>query len=194
MLRPTEVEIRILLENRKKIERKIKSIGARAVSFLKIKDYWYCLSSAKSRKHIGIDRSGFALRVRELKDLHTKKLAASLNCKTLYDKKTHALCNEYEVVLPVSSSIKKILESIGMREFLVVEKERIVYKYKNINFCFDKIKGIGNGLEIEVMAKGNPKETQDKLIDLAVKLGIKRREILKKSLTYLAMEKLSNLR
>jgi len=85
------------------------------------------------------------------------------------------------------------LEDIGLKEFLIIDKERTIYKYKNLQCCFDKIKGIGQGLEIEMLVSNHflAKAAHDKIIDFAKIIGISNNEILNKSLTYLAMKKLS---
>ncbi len=191
MKKLSEVELRILLKNRKKIEQEVKKLGAEVISNLKIKDYWYCPKSIKSYKEAQIDNLGFALRVREVRDCDTNKESFSLDCKTLISGKNHALCNEYEVDLNSSKQIKKILENIGFKLFLLLRKSRVVYKYKNLKFYFDKIKGIGDGLEIESMTREDEKKVYNNILNLAFKLGISPNEILDKSLTYLAMKKLA---
>ena len=186
-----EVELRIFLKDRKKIEEELKNHGSKIICCSRIIDYWYCPKTAKNYKQASIDKTGFALRIRKTRDIYSGKSIASLECKTLCDKKNHAMCNEYEVDVRDVRQTRGILESIGLKEFLVIDKGRIIYKYKSAKFCFDKIKGLGNGLEIEILTKGNVKKVHARLEKMAQEMGIKQNEILKKSLTYLAMKKLS---
>lgn len=188
-----EVEVRILLKNRRAVEKKLLARGARMVYFSHLKDYWFCPKAAKNHLAASIDKTGFALRIRETKDNYSDKQSASLDCKTLCDGKTHALCNEYELDLGGNSTVaRKLLESIGLKEFLLIDKERIIYQAGQYKCCFDRIKGLGEGLEIEVMTnKEKVKKVHEEILSFAATLGIKKDEILEKSLTYLAMEKMA---
>jgi len=190
MSKKIEVEVRILLKNRSVIEKKLKALGAKIIYTAQLIDYWFCPKCAKHYKEASIDKTGFALRIRETKDAYSGRRTASLECKTLSDGKDHALCNEHEINLDDSKNARAILTNIGLKEFLVIDKVRVIYKYKDVKFCFDKIKGLGDGLEIEIMTSDNLAKAKEKVTNLALDLGIKRDEILEKSLTYLAMEKL----
>ena len=193
MSKKIEIEVRILLKNRKEVEKALAQRGAILIKYLKVKDFWYCDKNAHTYKQASIDTSGFALRVREEKDLQFNKTSASIDCKTLQDGKNHAICNEYALPILNIPQAKKILESINLKEFLVVNKERKVYKYQGITFYFDKIKGVGDGLEIEVMAtKGTEKIKYEQLLNLVDELNISKEEILEKSLTFIAMQNLAN--
>jgi len=50
MPKPVEVEIRILLKNRSRIEDELKRRGAKIVYFARLKDYWYCDQNIKNYK------------------------------------------------------------------------------------------------------------------------------------------------
>lgn len=189
MTKSIEVEIRILLKNRREIEEKIKNLGAKIIYFAHLKDYWFCPKNVKRYKNAMIDKIGFALRIRETVDLYSNKKSSSLECKTLYDGHDHTMCHEHEMNLDNVRQMRDILKDIGLKEFLVVDKERTIYKYQGTKFCFDTIKGLGEGLEIELMAKKNIRTARQKLINLALSLGIKQKEILEKSLTFLIVQK-----
>lgn len=191
MSKPIEIEVRIFLKNRKNIEEKLKKLWARIVYFSKIKDYWFCPKNVKNYKQASTDKTWYALRIRETIDNYTGKKSASLDCKTLVDGKNHSLCNEYEIDLSESYAARKILESIWQKEFLLIDKERMIYKYKTMKFCFDKIKWLWDWLEIEILTNKNIEKTYKQIINFAYELGITKEEIVDKSLTYLAMQNLS---
>jgi len=191
MPKPVEVEIRVLLKNRRIVEDKLKQFGGKLVYHARLKDYWYCPIKVKNYRQAMVDKVGFALRIRETHDSYSGKTSSSLDCKTFYEPGNHALCHEHEIDLTDARQMRNILVDIGLKNFLFVDKQRTVYQYKSAKFCFDKIKGIGEGLEIEIMAKNNIKAAHGKILELAEQLGIKKSEILKYSLTYLAMQKLS---
>lgn len=193
MSKKIEVELRILLKNRKAIEKTAKQKGAIFIKHLKVKDFWYCSKNVHNYKKASIDSSGFALRLRIEKDISLRKTKSSIECKTLRSGKNHAECNEYELPVEDLFQARKLLESINFKEFLVINKERKVYKYQKFSLFFDKIEGVGHGLEIEIMrSKGTEKVKYNQLLNLAVELGISQSEILKKSLTFIAMQKLTS--
>lgn len=193
MSRKIEVELRALLKNRKAIEKALVQKGALVIKHLKVKDFWYCSKNAHTYRDASIDRSGFALRIRIEKDLSLKKITSSIDCKTLHKGKSHTACNEYELPIKDIFQARKLLESINLKEFLVINKERKVYKYQKFSLYFDKIEGVGDGLEIEIMtSKGTEKVKYNQLLNLATKLGISQSEVLEKSLTFIAMQKLAN--
>lgn len=186
-----EVEIRILLRNRKVVESGIRNLGAKIIQSAKIEDSYYCPEEINNYKSASIDNTGYALRIRKLQNLKNSKKSYFLECKTLADKKNHALCYEYETSIEDPGNMDKILKSAGFKKFLTVEKKRKTYKFKKYNFAFEEIKGIGDGLEIEVFVENNCNKAYEELKKTALSLGITKDEILKKSLTYLAMKKLS---
>jgi len=186
-----EVEIRLRLKNPSLTKNRLKKLGTEIIGSYQIIDYWFCPKAVKNHQQALIDNTGFALRIRDLKNLSNGKKTVQLECKTLVDGKDHCLCHEHEILLNDTKMMRHILNDIGLKEFLKVDKFRTVYRYKNIKLCFDKIKKLGNGLEIEILTKDNLAEAKKKIIDLAIKLGVEQKDILEKSLTYLAMEKLS---
>jgi len=185
-----EVEVRILLKNRQAIENRLSDLGGRVAYASHLIDYWFCPDRAKNYKEASIDKTGFALRIRESKDLYSGKEIASLECKTRAGGHDHALCNEHEIDINDIKSTRQILDDIGLKEFLVIDKQRVIYEYKKAKFCFDKIKNFGDGLEIEIMTRGKLNQAKERAIKLALELGIRKEDILEKSLVYLAMQKL----
>ncbi|MDE2079640.1 MAG: class IV adenylate cyclase [Patescibacteria group bacterium] len=185
-----EVEVRALLDNSRLIERNLLRLGAKFIKKTSVKDSWFCDSRINDYHKASIDRTGYALRIREISK--GKKKTFSLECKTLSDGFTHALCNEYSSAVNDPLQIEKILESIGLKKFLVLVKERRVYILHDLEFSFDRIPGVGQGLEVEaIVSKQEEKRKHREILKLASSLGVKQRNILKKSLTYLAMKKLS---
>ncbi|MCX6741454.1 MAG: hypothetical protein NTY61_03600, partial [Candidatus Parcubacteria bacterium] len=68
MSKPVEVEIRVLLKNRRVVEDKLKQLGGKLVYHARLKDYWYCPKSVKNYRAAMVDQLGFALRIRETRD------------------------------------------------------------------------------------------------------------------------------
>ena len=193
MQKKIEVEVRALLEDRKRVERNLMAKGARLVQRIHVTDHWYCDARAKNPTDASIDSSGYALRLREVRNAGERRKATSLECKTLVDRASHSFCNEYEVAIDSPLNGRKILESIGLKLFLTVEKERTLYQLRDIKFFFDSIKGIGEGLEVEMMV---PRVAVERAYVAARRvleeIGVKKRELLVKSLTRLAIERFSH--
>ena len=190
-MKKIEVEMRILLKDKNAVEEALKKKGGKLVYCTQLKDYWFARKDAVGVDDALINNSGFALRIRETLDPYSGKIHASLDCKTLCDGTNHAFCNEYEVDLDEVESMRAILEALAFKQILLVDKERLMYKLDGTNFCFDTITGVGEGLEIERITEGDWQPEYDKLVKIAHELGVTDDEILEKSLTYIAMQKLA---
>ena len=189
-----EIEIRYLLKNRKKIEEKVRKLGAKLSNHSHVIDHYFCdkhITSLRQKDKHYESMEGFTLRIREMDNDYTGKIVTTLEVKKLVDGKNHSNCIETEIVVPDYCDTKELLCRMNMKEFIVIDKERFVYRFKDIKICFDNIQGIGFGLEIEQITKKDFKETEKKLIMFAEKIGLKSKDRVKKSLTYLAMKKMA---
>ncbi len=80
---------------------------------------------------------------------------------------------ELEVEVSDGNTLITILEALGFKKFLQIEKERKEYLTKeNIKLCLDNVKDLGLFLEIEVM-NSDPEKSKRKILDLIKNLGIK---------------------
>lgn len=68
-------------------------------------------------------------------------------------------CKEIEVGVDDYKGIKEILKSLDFTEIIVVDKTRTSFLYKDIIFSIDKIKDLGNFIELEY--KNNIFEDED---------------------------------
>ena len=110
------------------------------------------------------------LRVRE------KGNESSINYKHLYpeevEEKTHS--DEYETVVEDVVAIRNILKALNFKEYLVIDKTRKTYEYKDeFEIALDKVKGLGYFIEIEAKKDlGDVEQTRKKIINLAKSLGV----------------------
>jgi adenylate cyclase class 2 len=77
-------------------------------------------------------------------------------------------CDEYETVIEKVESINKIFEVLNFKTLAIVNKTRKIWRYKQYEISLDKIKGLGNFVEIEYKGKEkkvNPKKITDEMID-----------------------------
>ena len=70
---------------------------------------------------------------------------------------------------------KDLLEVLGFSVWVTVEKERIETKYQDFNICLDRVKYLGDFIEIEIITKEENKSEfyEKKILEVAEKLGIK---------------------
>lgn len=65
------------------------------------------------------------------------------------------------------------LETLGLTEWVTVEKKRVTTKYNGFNICIDEVKKLGSFVEIEIITEeDNILQYEEKIINVATKLGI----------------------
>lgn len=77
---------------------------------------------------------------------------------------------------------------MSYKEALIIDKECLIYTLDGTQVVFDKIKGVGERLEIEVKSNLPIPEVEKHIKQLVKKIGLSDAELLEKSLTYLAMK------
>ena len=79
---------------------------------------------------------------------------------------------------------------MNFKEMITIDKDRVVYKYKDFKIAIDEIKDYLTGVEVEVLTSENREVVMPRLKKLARELGLNlQREMIDKSVTYLAMKK-----
>ncbi|MDD4878336.1 MAG: class IV adenylate cyclase [Candidatus Nanoarchaeia archaeon] len=164
-----EVEVKVLDVDRNALVKKLLSLGAtkyfegeiHAVSFD------YPDNSIKKAKR--------TLRLR------TKGDKTYLTLKNPIDNPDIKIREEIELEVSDFAAMKKILESLNLKQWRDVKKTRISYKLKDALFEFDKYHGefeyIPEFVEIEVMATDD-KEAIKKIYEYTAILGIKKEQCL----------------
>ncbi len=93
----------------------------------------------------------------------------SINYKNWhYEKngKSH-YCDEYETIVEKISQVDKIFKALDIKPVAVVDKLRKIYLYKNYEIAIDRVKNLGDFVEIEYKGKiGNksPKEIAEEMV------------------------------
>ncbi len=93
--------------------------------------------------------------------------------------KTRGAWKEYETKIENPEEMTKILENLHLVEFWRIEKERIPGKLSKFNFNLDKVKGLGNFLEIELISE-NGEKAQKEIKELFKKLSISENQLERK--------------
>ena len=121
-----EIEVKILEVNRKELEKKLISIGAKKISQKEIETFFF------DSKDYSFKKANSLLRLRKEKDRST------LTFKKLIDNNKAKVAQEYEVTVSDLESMKNILESLGFSLYEQMIKLRTSYVLNGVNFEFDK--------------------------------------------------------
>lgn len=121
-----EIEIKILDINRKKVVKKLISLGAQKIFDGEINTSFFDFPD----KTIRSDKK--TVRLRKIGD----KVFLAFKNPISHD--TVKIKREYEIEVSSFDKTKKILESLGLSEWLNTKKHRISYALNDVRFEFDK--------------------------------------------------------
>lgn len=190
-----EIERRFLLTDRTKIEDKVRKLGAKLVSNTHVIDHWYVpenVTSMQANLKFYENLHGFSLRIRETQDLYANRTSTCIEVKKLIDGKNHGNCLEHDIVVDSFAEAGKLLELMNFKRIISLDKQRVIYTVGNLKLAFDSIKGLGDGLEIEINQADKFADAEKEIFRFAAKLGLKQTDVLNKSLTYLALQKMAD--
>lgn len=160
-----EVEIKLPLSGRmspEELEKSLKDQGFLYLSHIQETDTYFDNEAGEIRS------SNQALRIRMETDLSTGKTVGMVTFKGKLVDKTTATREEYETEVADPMTMHRILHSLGYRDAQpVVTKERTMLtrsvhfgselsKDSVVSACLDKVEGLGDFLELEVLV-----ETED---------------------------------
>lgn len=147
-----EVEIKLPLRQRENKEETVRITEAlcgmgfrKAARFLQ-RDTYFDNGAGEIRT------GGKALRIRETEDLMQGKVTAELNFKGPRMDRVSMTRQELETEVGQAETGRQILAALGY--FPVppeVMKERTEYRRENITACLDRVEGLGNFLELEII-------------------------------------------
>ena len=127
-----------------------------------------------------------ALRVREHRNLDTKETVFSMNYKGPKLDQTTMTRREVEFSIPELEQGKQMLEGLGFLVAGEVEKRRIYYHKGEVTCCVDQVTGLGEFLEIEILAAEEEYESAlEQIQELLGELGYTLNDTIRKS--YLSM-------
>jgi predicted adenylyl cyclase CyaB len=157
---PSNIEIKIKIPSFRKYENILKVIGLKPKELLDQKDVYY-----ETKKG--------------LLKLRTENGRNSL-IKYLRDEKSKDRVSNYDVLKLNDNSAEKFFSDI-FKIKAVVEKKRILYLYKNTRIHFDKIKKLGNFIELESVVVKDKKSAIKEFNEVVKFLGLDIRNQLRKS-------------
>ena len=118
-----------------------------------------------------------------VQDFNIKTGMIVLRIRTIDDKslitlkqRKENIIESKEVEFSIGDSIKckQLIETLGYKEMVTIDKERTTIKYKNFNICLDEVLELGNFVEIEIVTDEENKADyyEDEILKLCGELGI----------------------
>ena len=156
-----EVEVKAKVDNLEEIKNKLRDLGTTFDKRIKKEeDFYYKIGS----EIYNFEPGSFVLRVR---DGNKGKL---LTFKALTDR--YGVWDEHEVKIDNIEEMKKILEKSRFTLAYQVSKERISGTLDEFSFNLDKVKELGDYIEVELISN-DAEKAQDRIKDFLKKLEIK---------------------
>ncbi|WP_305063974.1 class IV adenylate cyclase [Methanococcoides sp.] len=81
-----------------------------------------------------------------------------------------------------------ILNALGFFESGVVKKTRDIYKYDDITICFDNVEGLGEFVEVELVADSDVQGHREKLFGFLEMIGSKKEDSIRTSYLEMLMD------
>ncbi len=187
-----EVEIRFLTSNRQEVENKLVNMGAKVTYHSHIIDHWFVPNFIKSlpENDEWFDSAkGYGVRIREQDNNYQGKVTTTLEVKRLTAAKNHNTCIEHELDVKNYSEAKNLLRLMEYKEFITIDKDRVVYTVNDLKIAIDEIKDFATGIELEMMSSLKREEVLSSLRQFAKKLNLEKE--VEKTVTHLAMQKLA---
>jgi predicted adenylyl cyclase CyaB len=189
-----KIEKRFLVDDRKALEKKLLELGVSVTSQARLIDHWFIPRLIKSREQHDdwFDSGrGCGVRIREVVSGFSDKRITTMETKRLTQSLNHNTFLESKVEVESYTNTKSVLEMMDLREFLTIDKSRVLYSRDNFKISLDEIKDYGTGVELEVSTFASREEALVEIDHLARLLGFEKNEELEKSMTVLAMDSLA---
>jgi len=176
-----EVEVKLKIENPKKLLDWL-SKHAKPLGTQRQVDYYF---DHPHKSFAFVDELG-RKRADEYLRLRVDRKGATLCFKRCREESGSTYYDEIEAGTENPKNMRMILETLGFKEMLIIDKKRKSYRYKNFQFDCDQVTGLGFFVEVEYKGKvKSPKMCLKEIYDLLSEIGIKDYEEM--NIGYLAM-------
>lgn len=157
-----EIEIKFKIDNREELTKKLLDLGCNFDKERIQKDTIF----VHDLNHVESKEGSIFVRIREQNE--KKILTLKKQSKVVMQNK------EIEFEVSDTEKARDFLETLGMTEWVTVEKSRIETSYKKYNFCIDHVKRLGDFVEIEILSEEENKteEFEKEILSLAESLNI----------------------
>ncbi|QQS39100.1 class IV adenylate cyclase [Candidatus Woesebacteria bacterium] len=160
-----EIEIKLPLKNALEVKKFLNKKGKLVARDIFQKDTYFV---PIHRNFLDVKFPFEWLRLRE------SSKGFSLNYKHFYPenvKKTD-YCDEYETKIDDVTVMKKILQSLDIKEIVTVEKTRTTWIFEGVEVVVDKVKNLGDFIELEAKTYfENPRDGKKLLFETLKKLN-----------------------
>lgn len=143
-----EVEIKLPVNDKERIEQKLRQQGFEARELVKESDIYF------NSEERDFNKSDEALRIRHIKNLSTGEDSSVLTYKGPKLDTVSMTRRELETGIEDAEICKEILVSLGYSKQFPVVKSRQHYCLDNMTACVDQVEGLGDFLELEVIVAG----------------------------------------
>ena len=161
-----EVELKLKIRDKAEVSAALKQLGFTETELVVETDTYYTAA------HYDFAALDEALRIRSIENLHTKEQSAVTYKGAKLDQ-TSMTRKELETEIGDAETGREILEHIGFVPVPPVEKQRQYWKNGTITACVDNVKGLGDYLELEILAgrEAQREEALEKLERIMKQLG-----------------------
>jgi predicted adenylyl cyclase CyaB len=165
---PSNIEIKIKILSFRKYENILKSLGIKPKEFLNQKDIYYETKNGLLKLRIENGRNSLI--------------------KYSRDERSKSRVSNYDVIKINDNSSEKFFGDI-LKIKAVVEKKRILYLYKDTRIHLDKIKRLGNFIELESVVVKDKKSATKEFNEVVELLSLDTEKQIRKSNLDLILEK-----
>lgn len=142
----TEVEIKLPIQDRRKIIEDLAALGFQPGSIILETDIYFDCDKERIRKN------GEALRIRRIQNLETGEVRSMLTFKGQKLDGISMTRQELETEIADGETGIQILTAIGFSPVLPkVVKRRQSYQWNQMNACVDEVQDLGDFLELELV-------------------------------------------
>lgn len=192
--RKFEIEIRFVATDRKKIENKLISMGAKVTFHSHIIDHWFgpkFLKNMEDNDSWYSSGEGYGTRIREQDNSYRGVMTTTLEIKRLSEARNHNTCIEHELAVADYQTAADFLRLMEHKEFITIDKDRVIYTYRDFKISIDEIKDFATAVEIETVTDQARDKVLPKLRKMAGEIGLNSKNEVEKSVTNMAMLKLA---
>jgi predicted adenylyl cyclase CyaB len=157
----TEIELRYRIDNVGDIQKRLIDQKAVLIQQAHLIDHWFVTIGVKNiaEEIVWFDvKRNTAIRIRESIDDYGKHTQTTLETKRMTSAMNHDTFLETAMLIENYEKAKEFLEMIDRKEYLTIDKNRLIYKIFDFKVCIDVIKDYGVGLEIEYSGTENNRE------------------------------------
>ena len=166
-----EIEVKAKVENFDFLLSKLKGLGCNISDLVEQRDKIFLSKDMKFTDIVCASEIIQGTNVLRIRESNGKvKLTLKIPQKNEMD------CIEREVEVNNAKQTLDILEYLGYKEVIKVNKKRIKCNYKNYEICLDEVEELGKFIEVEKITDEEPSKIQEELFIFLESLGVKKED------------------